>query len=311
MDCEDIKKIIPCYFQHTASEEEIKQVEEHLCVCHDCRAVLGELMDNPLSPTDDSFQDAGKPEETNKLLESPEVFPKDKTLSSEAGEDTGVYSLPEEEKVEYFPGESVENLMDAPIGKDNLNTGQNPPEEGTKISNKVNDERAMSGNKQLDLTEEKRQEGLSAGQDDKLNDVGGQELSNDGIVPETEALDLGKADKADQELILDLDSKKNSDDTDEKTVDLSNTADLSKDVLASDDQKTDPVLEESLPLGKQENEYLVKESLNSVTEDLEDNFSVSEEPLDGEPERKGSLDYIVLAVGLTILAVFIFLLLRG
>jgi len=102
MDCEDIKKIIPCYFQHTASEEEIKQVEEHLCVCHDCRAVLGELMDNPLSPTDDSFQDAGKPEETNKLLESPEVFPKDKTLSSEAGEDTGVYSLPEEEKVNIF-----------------------------------------------------------------------------------------------------------------------------------------------------------------------------------------------------------------
>ncbi len=45
MECEDIKKIIPKYFQHTANEEEIQSVEEHLCVCHDCRTILGELMD--------------------------------------------------------------------------------------------------------------------------------------------------------------------------------------------------------------------------------------------------------------------------
>ena len=45
MECEEIKGVIPKYFNHTASEEEIKLVEEHLCVCHDCRASLGALMD--------------------------------------------------------------------------------------------------------------------------------------------------------------------------------------------------------------------------------------------------------------------------
>ena len=52
MDCEEIKKIIPRYFQHSATEEEIKKVEEHLCVCHDCRTTLGELMDKLSSPAD-------------------------------------------------------------------------------------------------------------------------------------------------------------------------------------------------------------------------------------------------------------------
>src|SRR4030042_2922387 len=45
MDCGEIKKIIPRYYNHTANEEEIKKVEEHLCVCHECRQLLGELMD--------------------------------------------------------------------------------------------------------------------------------------------------------------------------------------------------------------------------------------------------------------------------
>lgn len=50
MDCEEIKSVIPKYFNHTASEDEIKTVEEHLCVCHDCRSTLGELMDKLTIP---------------------------------------------------------------------------------------------------------------------------------------------------------------------------------------------------------------------------------------------------------------------
>ncbi|MCF7916975.1 MAG: zf-HC2 domain-containing protein, partial [Candidatus Omnitrophica bacterium] len=45
MTCEEIKKLLTKYVQHTADEEEIKKVEEHLCVCHDCRTSLGSLMD--------------------------------------------------------------------------------------------------------------------------------------------------------------------------------------------------------------------------------------------------------------------------
>ena len=53
MKCEEIKKIIPKYFQHTASEQETKEVEEHLCVCSNCRADLSNLMDRDAQPPKD------------------------------------------------------------------------------------------------------------------------------------------------------------------------------------------------------------------------------------------------------------------
>ncbi len=45
MSCEEIRKLLTKYVQHTANEEEVTKVEEHLCVCHDCRTSLGRLMD--------------------------------------------------------------------------------------------------------------------------------------------------------------------------------------------------------------------------------------------------------------------------
>ncbi|MBU2044502.1 MAG: zf-HC2 domain-containing protein [Candidatus Omnitrophica bacterium] len=59
MDCQEIKGVIPKYFNHTATDEEIKLVEEHLCVCHDCRSTLGELMDKLAIPEE------SKPEQTS------------------------------------------------------------------------------------------------------------------------------------------------------------------------------------------------------------------------------------------------------
>ncbi|MBU2473386.1 MAG: zf-HC2 domain-containing protein [Candidatus Omnitrophica bacterium] len=59
MDCQEIKEVIPKYFNHTATDEEIKLVEEHLCVCHDCRSTLGELMDKLAIPEE------SKPEQTS------------------------------------------------------------------------------------------------------------------------------------------------------------------------------------------------------------------------------------------------------
>lgn len=47
MDCEEIKNIIPLYIKHTATEEEISKVEEHLCVCDTCRQHLAQLMNKP------------------------------------------------------------------------------------------------------------------------------------------------------------------------------------------------------------------------------------------------------------------------
>ena len=49
MSCEDVKKIIPAYANRIASEEETSKVEEHLCICNDCREFLSQHMDKPFS----------------------------------------------------------------------------------------------------------------------------------------------------------------------------------------------------------------------------------------------------------------------
>ncbi|UCG35592.1 MAG: zf-HC2 domain-containing protein [Candidatus Omnitrophota bacterium] len=45
MDCVDLKKILPNYVLHIAPEDEMRQVEEHLCVCEACRRRLSSYMD--------------------------------------------------------------------------------------------------------------------------------------------------------------------------------------------------------------------------------------------------------------------------
>ena len=93
MECAEIKKIIPKYFQHTASEEEIRLVEEHLCSCHDCRTILGELMDNAEKT----------PLQVSEKAEEPLAEEKIKETSTEKDKD---------KNMEYFPGEDIESSMD-------------------------------------------------------------------------------------------------------------------------------------------------------------------------------------------------------
>ncbi|MCP4653184.1 MAG: hypothetical protein GY858_07365 [Candidatus Omnitrophica bacterium] len=50
MDCELIKQILPAYVKHSASEESAKEVESHLCVCHQCRDYLSKIIDKPFTP---------------------------------------------------------------------------------------------------------------------------------------------------------------------------------------------------------------------------------------------------------------------
>lgn len=57
MECESIKKLIPSYISHTASGEEIKNVEEHLCICNACREYLAKVMDNDI-PEENKIADS-------------------------------------------------------------------------------------------------------------------------------------------------------------------------------------------------------------------------------------------------------------
>lgn len=101
MECEKIKQIIPNYFQHTASEEEIQIVEEHLCVCHECRTTLGELMDK--------MSDAGEltpnKSEPVPVDNQPNLDQEEPLNSKFQGEKAVSEAKPD---IEYFPGEGLE-----------------------------------------------------------------------------------------------------------------------------------------------------------------------------------------------------------
>ena len=45
VDCSKIKSIIPGYIQHTVSMDDIRSVEEHLCICQSCREYLGSFLE--------------------------------------------------------------------------------------------------------------------------------------------------------------------------------------------------------------------------------------------------------------------------
>ena len=135
MDCKEIEKTLPKYFNHTASEEEIKSVEEHLCVCHKCRVALGKLMDQlggepePSKPEGEEMevvpQKEGvtppkkeEPKEEEPLIEKEEeeleIIPPEEgvTLPKEEEPKEELKPLPEEEEtMEYFPGKDIEESL--------------------------------------------------------------------------------------------------------------------------------------------------------------------------------------------------------
>ncbi len=60
MDCRGVREIIPAYIKHTASEEEVKAVEEHLCVCEECRHYLSKVIDKESEKDEESTLDKKK-----------------------------------------------------------------------------------------------------------------------------------------------------------------------------------------------------------------------------------------------------------
>ena len=101
MECEKIKEIIPKYFKHTVSEEEIQLVEEHLCICHDCRTILGELMDKAEETSPQTPEKAEEPLSEQK--------PEEKL---EQNKETPEASSDQKKDMEYFSGGDIESSLD-------------------------------------------------------------------------------------------------------------------------------------------------------------------------------------------------------
>lgn len=121
MDCQEIKNIIPRYFKHTASEDEIKLVEEHLCICHECRTTLGELMDTMDEPSSNEKSENLQPQENlaaDNTDKTPEFTPKEPEKS-------------EDEEIEYFSADEAK-IPDSTI-KPSLENVPKEPEPEPKL----------------------------------------------------------------------------------------------------------------------------------------------------------------------------------
>jgi hypothetical protein len=97
MSCNEIRNLIPDYINHTASQDNYKSVEEHLCICNACREHLGKVMDE--SETSDNvtpkeeLTPIGKPFEltpdestVDPELPQKELLPEDPTEENEKEE---------------------------------------------------------------------------------------------------------------------------------------------------------------------------------------------------------------------------------
>jgi predicted anti-sigma-YlaC factor YlaD len=45
MDCQHLREVAFDYVNHKLSDEIVQSIEEHLCVCEDCRTYLGTILD--------------------------------------------------------------------------------------------------------------------------------------------------------------------------------------------------------------------------------------------------------------------------
>ena len=342
MECEDIKKIIPKYFQHTANEEEIQSVEEHLCVCHDCRTILGELMD--------------KAAEASELAAVPS---QDQPESS--SEDKIQEKITEKkEDMEYFPGEDVE----AVLGK------------GDDVLEKPEPAKGDSGDAVEEIepiveekAEEKKDEDDSFEIVDESSEVLRQELPTESDIEALGMKDLKPIEEEPKELEENVELPKEEEKVEEKTelpleeekAEEKKKEDYSFEVIgdslatpgqdstveedqdALDTKSFDSAVEqpielkENIELPKEEEKVeekvefsfeeekiekinnsdsiervaVSKEDEESQESSEEPSYSLDQAPLNKDKENAGLFEYLCLVAGLGVLGFLAYLLLKG
>ncbi len=167
MNCEDIKKIIPKYFRHQASEAEIKMVEEHLCICHNCRTDLGELMDkkevvNNLHTEENNGDKIDEKHKVESNLPEIKIVFDDKAIS-----DIPRHTAANEDKEVFTANRQQEDISVFSGNNDNKKMGNVAPLENQQF---VSDEKKLKDDKQKkikDAGENKETEG--AGEDVRIS----------------------------------------------------------------------------------------------------------------------------------------------
>jgi len=293
MECEEIKKIIPQYFQHTASEEEIQIVEEHLCVCHDCRTLLGELMDKASEAAEVTSQEQPEslPDEKAKppLEEEKEELPKEEKPQEEVEEK-------KEEDIEYFPGEGLEASMD----KIDEILGETEPAKGE--SGEESQELKPT------LEEKADEEGSSF---EVIRDIPlapKQELPAESDI---EALGGKESEPVKEEIKEPEEKLEVSPEEKEEKPEVHWESGLELEEGKPEEPVKEPILEE-----EEQPEEAPKNEVSEGDESGEEKESLEEVPysLDGAPLKKGNIgliEYLSLAAGLGVLGFLAYLLLKG
>lgn len=291
MECHEIKEIIPKYFRHTASEEEIQLVEEHLCVCHDCRTVLGELMDK----VEETPPAADKTKEP--VLEEKASDPPPSAYAEEPKE-----KLEEKkEDIEYFSGDAEEVSMD----KVDKILGESAPaaeaEEKPQEAGPPLEERGA-----LNQAEEKKEEA----EEDSFEVVMDHSLdSRQGlpVEPDREVLKEKVSDTTIQKPEVPQEEKPLPEDKMMAEAEEDKVEPAAEDLKPAQEtmEATDKSEAKSLEGG--EKETLPDE--DKLVTPAETSYS-----LDGSPLTKGQpglLEYLCLGIGLGVLGILIYLLTKG
>jgi len=343
MECEEIKKIIPKYFQHTASAEEIQVVEEHLCVCHDCRTVLGELMDKASEAEEAAeahSQEQAEPLPKEKakppLEEEKEEPPKEKAEEKkeeevpapgakeieekrpeESPEERG---LPKkgrsegEEDLEYFPGEDLEASMDKVddiLGKTEPAKGDSgdKPKEVEPIAQDKEEEKAE------ETTEEKEEVSEPILEEKEDEDSSFEIISDSPVISKQE---LPAESDIETLGIKDLEPVAEDAKEPEEKTELPPEEEKAEETTEEKEEVSEPSSETGIELKEEEPEEPApkEEGAVSLEEGGESQESLEEvsHSLDGMPLEKsnaGLLEYLCLVAGLGVLGFLTYLLLKG
>jgi hypothetical protein len=302
MSCEEIKKLLTKYVQHTANEEEIKKVEEHLCVCHDCRTSLGQLMDKL-----DESEDAKISKNEDKQDEKEDDF---EIIPSGEPSDQNL-EKPQENQLKQEKDskeESGETEQDVPEPEE-IKEPKEEPKKTEETMVEGNSDQSAEEDKELEEKESKAEESY---EEDQKEDQGQQEEDTskedveyfpaEGI--KTFSENEPKPEEDEKENLQEEEAKQGSPELQEDLSIRSALDSLSEDRPEQGAEKEDD-LTDDLESAQEEFQSASENKRKKSTSIHQDTNIPSLE------EGSGMIGYVSVVIGALVLGILIFLLIQG
>jgi len=323
MDCNKVKEIIPKYFNHTASEEEIKAVEEHLCICHECRTALGELMDKDTGseqpvekePQAEEMQIIPGNMPETPLGEQAETVSDNVQPSAESKEAKSESLEPKSEDIQYFPGNGFDEPKDSEKSPSQEQAPKN--EESAKQEAAEAELPDQKDNLSPDISGQPQQEPIQEAEEPAS-------ATNDQIKPELKE-EPAEIDKDGLKLVTGDEQESSSEDKEKQPLVSSGEEKEPSSSVASDESLKTPDTVQPAQEGKPEKteeknesgldvlppEDAQADSYTSLEKAKEQMREKSTSKVSGDRKIAGLIEYICLAIGVAILGFLIYLAIKG